>query len=163
EGLDDTRERRLLQLEITLQLASALGSVRGYAAAETGEQLRRARTLCIALGQRTRRFNVEFGLCISGLVKGDLTAAAAHAAGMGAHAERGGKAELVDSCLAKGMIQTQMGRFAEARKEIEAAVALSDPRSDAPHLRTHALNPGIYSRLYLAHVLSFLGDCDAAL
>jgi tetratricopeptide (TPR) repeat protein len=61
------------------------------------------------------------------------------------------------------MVKMQMGRFKEARTLLEKAVILSDPEHDAPHLQTHALNPGIYSRSYLAHVLSFLGCSDDAL
>jgi predicted ATPase/class 3 adenylate cyclase len=163
EVLEETRERQKLRLAIILQLASALGSARGFAAAETTEQLSRARALCIALGERRHRCAVEFGLCISELVKGDLAGASARAQAMYPHAQRGGTAQLIDAHLANGMTRMQMGRFEEARALLEKAVALCNPRVDAPHLQTHGLNPGIYCRSYLAHVLAFLGNCDAAL
>lgn len=163
DGLDNRREHQLLELEITLQLASALGSVRGYAATETEEQFSRAQSLCVSLDDKTRRFNANFGLFISGLVKGDLVGANELAQELYKHAKENQKASFVDACLANGMIQMQMGHFAKARALLEKAVRLSAPEIDAPHLQTHALNPGIYSRSYLAHVLSFLGYSDDAL
>jgi class 3 adenylate cyclase/tetratricopeptide (TPR) repeat protein len=152
-----------LKLRLTMQLASALGSIRGVADQDVEKAYLQARALCGELGESGTRFSIEFGLMMASFVKGDLWGADRIAKSLFALAEHHPKKPLVDAYLANGMVQMQFGRFEEARAVLEKAAALSCPARDEPHLFTHGLNPGIFCRSYLAHVLAFMGDVDQAL
>jgi tetratricopeptide (TPR) repeat protein len=69
---------------------------------------------------------------------------------------------LVDALLAGGMVQYQSGDLEGARKSLEAAVALSRPEVDEPHVLTHGQNPGVFCASYLARTLWLLGYPDQA-
>src|SRR5262249_17322011 len=58
--LSDDDDHRRLELELTMQLATALGAVRSYAP-EVEKRYLRARDLCIELDRGDLRFPVEFG------------------------------------------------------------------------------------------------------
>src|SRR5262249_55531111 len=104
-----------LELELTMELATALGAVRSYAP-EVEKWYLRARDLCVELDRADLRFSVEFGLTISKFVRGDLEEADAYARELFEHASRHPRRPLVDAYLANGMIRTQQGRFEEARE-----------------------------------------------
>jgi class 3 adenylate cyclase/tetratricopeptide (TPR) repeat protein len=159
--LPDDRERRQLELELTMELATALGAIRSFAP-EVEKQYLRARDLCVELDRTDLRFSVEFGLTICKFVKGDLQAADGYGAGLLAHAQQHPDKPLVDAYLAKGMIRTQQGRFEEARELFMEGAELSRPELDQPHFFTHGLNPGIYCNSYLANVLAYMGRAREA-
>jgi class 3 adenylate cyclase/tetratricopeptide (TPR) repeat protein len=161
-NVPDDSERRQLELELTMELATALGAVRSYAP-EVEKQYLRARDLCIQLDRADLRFNVEFGLTISHFVRGDLERAHSYAVGLFEHARQHPKNPLVDAYLANGMIRTQQGRFEEARDLLSTGVALTRPELDQPHFFTHGLNPGVYCSSYLANVLAYMGRASEAL
>jgi hypothetical protein len=160
--LPNTRERRLLELELTMELASTLGPVRGQAAPEVENQYLRARELCIELGETRRRFNIEFGLMFSNLVKGDLDRANQFAQGLFAHADHHPSKPYVDAYLGNGMVTFQQGRFAECRGFLEKGAALAHPERDQPHFFTHGQNPGLFCRSYLAQTLAFMAEWQEA-
>ncbi len=155
--------RLALELELTMQLAAALGSTQGYAAPEVERKYMRAGSLCDALGKTLLRFNVDFGLMLSNLVKGDLRSAGRFAQALMQSSEQHPDQPRVDAYLANGMVQMNMGRFDEARTLLERGVALTRPEFDEPHFFTHGQNPGIFCRSYLAHALAFMGRADDAI
>jgi tetratricopeptide (TPR) repeat protein len=158
---DDDEHRRLeLELELTMQLATALGAIRSYAP-EVEKRYLRARDLCIELNRADLRFPVEFGLTISKFVKGDLEGADSYARELFDHASRHPSKPFVDAYLANGMIRTQQGRFEEARNFFTKGAELTRPELDLPHF-THGLNPGIYCNAYLANVLAYMGRAQEA-
>src|SRR5262249_41167496 len=141
---------RRLELELTMELASALGAVRGYAAPKVEHQYRKARDLCLELANTALRFNVEFGLMISHLVNGDLESADLFATGLPDFAEYHPNKPLADAYLAQGMVKVQQGRFEEARDLLRQAITFTRPEDDQPHFFSHGENPGILCRSYLA-------------
>ena len=160
--LPDNRERTLQELELTMELASALGTVSGYAAPEAERQYLRARELCVELTETSVRFNVEFELMFSVFVRGDLERASELAGGLFEHAEHHLSKPFVDAFLANGMVAMHQGRFRESRELLEKGVALAHPETDQPSFFTHGQNPGVFCRSYLAQVLAFLGEWHAA-
>jgi class 3 adenylate cyclase/tetratricopeptide (TPR) repeat protein len=156
-------EYRQLELELTMELASALGAVRGYAAPTVERQYLKARDLCLDLGNSNLRFNAEFGLMISNLVKGDLKSADEFAKPLFEHAEHHPNKPHVDAYLANGMVKMQQGRLQEARSLLEKGAKLACPEEDGPHFFTHGQNPGILCRSYLAHALAFMGHSQEAI
>jgi hypothetical protein len=161
--LPDDTEHRQLELELTIELASALGAVRGYAAPTVEKQYLKALDLCLDLGNASLRFNVEFGLMISRLVKGDLKSADEFAKPLFEHAEHHPNKPHVDAYLANGMVKMQQGRLHEARSLLDKGAKLACPETDEPHFFTHGQNPGILCRSYLAHALAFMGHCQEAI
>jgi class 3 adenylate cyclase/tetratricopeptide (TPR) repeat protein len=161
--LPHNNERRQLELELTIELASALGAVRGYAAPTVEKQYLKALDLCSDLGNASLKFNVGFGLMISRLVKGDLDSADEFAKPLFDHADHHPKKPLVDAYLANGMVRMQQGRLQEARSLLENGAKLSRPEEDEPHFFTHGQNPGILCRSYLAHALAFIGHSREAI
>jgi len=156
-------DRSQLELELTIELAAALGAVLGYAAPKVESQYVKARELCLLHGNAKLRFNVEFGLVISNVVKGDFNGAEVFAQWLVKNAEVRGNGPDPDAYLAMGMVRMQQGRFAEARNLLETGARLTTPDQDEPHFFTHAQNPGILCRSYLAHALAFLGESRAAI
>jgi class 3 adenylate cyclase/tetratricopeptide (TPR) repeat protein len=161
--LPDDRERLILELELTMELASALGTVSGYAAPEAESQYARARELCVELGEKSVRFNVEFGLMFSVFVKGDLERASGIAKELFEHAEYHPNQPYVDAFLANGMIRMHQGRLEESRDLLQRGIALADPERDQPHLFTHGQNPGVFCCCYLAWVLALMGKWREAI
>ncbi len=73
--LADCGDRAQQELALQAPLASAFTAVKGYAAAETGKVLIRARELCREVGDTPQMFEVLYGMWAHIYVAGDLHAA----------------------------------------------------------------------------------------
>ena len=162
EGVNDPVDRKRLELDLTLELAAALRSLHGYAAPTAEAQYRKARELSEALGDLSRRFNIEWGLMQCNYVKGEMEETVRIAGGLFEHARRHPDRPLVDAHLADGMVNFQLGNFEAARDSFEQGLALSEPETDQPHFFTHGQNPGTFCASFLAYTLWFLGFPDRA-
>lgn len=151
-----------LELDLTLGLATALRSLRGYAASEVEQLVLRARELCAQSRDETNRFSVEWELFQCNLVKGDIDAAHKIALDLFGHAERHPARPRVDAYLADGMAKFPRGDFLGACASFKQGLALCRPQSDEPHHFTHGQNPGLFCQSYLAHAYCFLGYLDQA-
>jgi class 3 adenylate cyclase/tetratricopeptide (TPR) repeat protein len=151
-----------LELDLTLALATALRSLRGYGAPEVEARLLRARELMAQGGDATSRFNVEWELFQCRIVRGDIDRALEIAGGLFDHASQHPHRPLVDAYLANGMAKFHLGDFEGANTFFGQGVALTHPETDQPHYFTHGQNPGCFCLSYLAHTQCFLGYPDQA-
>src|SRR5262249_50445046 len=101
--LPHDRERKVIELELSMELAAALATVRGYTAPEVERQYLYARQLCERLGEKSARFNVEFGLMASNLIRGDIDRASGFAKRLFEYADDHPAKPHVDAYLANGM------------------------------------------------------------
>ena len=146
-----------LELDLTLSLATALRSLRGYGAPEVEARLLRARELIARGGDATSLFNVEWELFQCRIVRGDIDRALQIAGGLFEYASQHPHRPLVDAHLANGMARFHLGDFEGASAFFGQGVALTHPETDQPHYFTHGQNPGCFCLSYLAHTQCFLG------
>lgn len=163
DDIDDVAERRQLELELVMQLGTALRATHGYAATDVEKVYLRARALSKQVGETPERFNVEWGLMQFFLVRGNLETAREVAKTLFEHAQRHqDRPLLMDAHLANGMVEFHLGNFVEARKHLELGSALYRPGEDQPRLFTHGQVPRVFCRSYLAWTLWILGYPDQA-
>ena len=160
--LDDTSTRHNLERDLTMELAVAVRSIRGYAHPEVEDRYLRALELSQQTANFQNRFNVEWGLMQCNLVKGNLGRANKYAKSLLQHVDHHPDKPRVDVHLAEGMVRFHLGDFEGARVSFERGAALTVPARDQPHFFTHGQNPGTFCLSYLAWALWFLGYPDAA-
>jgi class 3 adenylate cyclase len=156
-------ERPALELDLVLTQAMALRSIRGYSSIEVEQRLARARVLCMACGDFSNRFSVEWGLFQCTIVKGDVDGARAFAADLlehAKHAEHDPGQSLIDAHLANGMVAFNAGEFETAMKFHETGAGLCRPESDQPRFLTHGQNAGLFCLSYLARAQCVVGHLD---
>jgi class 3 adenylate cyclase len=128
-------ETRLLALQLTLQLASALTALRGYAAPETFAAFESARHLAEGVTDAASLYPVLSGLKAFYMVRGPLGEARRLGERLLALAERAGDAALLrDARRRMGWCLTCMGELAEGeallRRVVEGAPANPGPGND---------------------------------
>jgi DNA-binding winged helix-turn-helix (wHTH) protein/tetratricopeptide (TPR) repeat protein len=164
DRLPDGHER--LEHELKLQLARgvALQSTRGYGAAEVQGAYERAGQLCQRLGETPQLFPALMGLWSFAVGRGEwqrsLELAEKNLRLAQSIAE---PAQLARSWRGLGHVQYFLGRFDDARENLERAIALttdSEPRLDT---FTYMSNIGVEARSALAWTLELIGYPDQAL
>lgn len=131
-GLSDDGYRRTTELDLVRALARALQSVRGFAAPETEAQYLRARDLCDAYGNTGHAFEIEWGLFLARLVKGQLSDAEKNTERMFTLARHDHPSELSDAHLARGMVRMNAGQFRLARLALTRGMDLLVDGPDSP-------------------------------
>src|SRR5262249_16630373 len=122
----EARPRRELTLQIGL--ARAFASVEGWAAPATGTAYRRARELCLELGEQERLYSVLYGLWAHDRDAGRYAPAIRTAGELIELSEQHGKiAALLAGHSALAATLTFMGSWAEAHRHAERCIALYDP------------------------------------
>jgi class 3 adenylate cyclase/tetratricopeptide (TPR) repeat protein len=117
-------DARLLALQLTLQLGSALTALRGYAAAETFSAFERARSLAEGVTDAASLYPVISGLKAFYMVRGPLPEARRLGERLLALAERAGDAALLrDARRRMGWCLTCMGELAEGEALLRQVVA----------------------------------------
>lgn len=159
--LGKSDERSLLELELTLELATVLRSLHGYAAPKAEKQYLRARQNAPLSLHPSKRFSIEWGLFQCYFVKGDIEASGEIADQLLNIAAEDAE-QMADARIAQGMVRHLRGDLVGARGSFEAASTLTRPATDAPHFFTHGQNPGVFCTSYLARTLWFLGYADDA-
>lgn len=149
-----------LELELTLSCAMAMRSVRGYSAPEVEEMLLQAREMAAACGDFGARFSVDWGLFQCTIVKGDVEAAQARAAGLLELAGPQPGEARIDSYLAKGMAAFCAGEFVPSIEYHELGAAMCRPETDPPRVLTHGQNAGLFCLSYMARTQCMVGRLD---
>ena len=160
--LPDVRPARELTLQIGL--GSALTSVEGYAAPATGAAYRRARELCLDLGDRKHLFPVMYGLANFYLAAGQFQKARHAAEEFVEFAEKQkepGPLLAAQACL--GAIQTFMGAWSDAHESFEKCIGLYDLSRDASLKIEYAEDPCVVASVFNSFCLWNLGYPDRAL
>lgn len=121
---EEAEETRLLSLQLTLQLASALTALRGYAASETFAAFEQARRLAEGVTDAASLYPVLSGLKAFYMVRGPLTEARRLGERLLALAQRAGDPALVrDAQRRMGWCLTCMGELAAGEALLRQVVA----------------------------------------
>ena len=163
-GLPDGLERQRRELGLQLALGQASIAARGFAAPETGRAYTRARDLCRELGDVPELFPALYGRSVHHLVRGELAVAHEAARELLRSAEdRGDAAARVTGHRTVGAALCQLGRLAESRDHLEAALALYDPVRDRSSTLVYAIDSRVVCLSWLSLVLVVLGYPEQAL
>jgi class 3 adenylate cyclase len=123
-GEQGDEEVRLLSLQLTLQLGTALTALRGYAARETFEAFEAARRLAEGVTDAASLYPVLSGLKAFYMVRGPLPEARRRGERLLALAERGGNpAHLRDARRRMGWCLTCLGELAAGRALLRQVVS----------------------------------------
>ncbi len=152
-------ERRRLQVAY----GNALIAARGFGAMETTEAFARARELALREKDAPERLAADFGVWVGSIVRGELSAMRSHAETFLGDVEAN-----LDSpgagvaYRAAGSTHWFAGEYAEAREQLERAVALFQPGRDDELAFRFGHDWGVAAMLYLALVLWAMGDIGRA-
>jgi predicted ATPase len=151
------------RLKLQTSYGQAMLHARGYSAPETTAAFARARELTAGIEDPTERFSVYFGLWAGSFVSGDV--AATREITDIILREVAARPQTPEACTAfrlNGNANWIVGNFAEARVQLERALAMFDPERDADLVVRFAQDVGVAIRAYLAVVLWSLGEVDRA-
>ena len=163
ERIPEGHERLEHELQIRLALGAALQSTKGYGAEEVQQAYQRAGELCQRLGETPHLFPALMGLWSFAVGRGEWQRSLELAERNLRLAQSiAAPAQLARSWRGLGHVQYFLGRFDEARENLERAIALtadSEPRLDT---FTYMSNIGVEARSALAWTLELIGYPDQA-
>jgi predicted ATPase len=156
--------RRQQSRRLHAAYGNALIAARGFGARETTEAFARARELAVREKDAPERLVADFGVWVGSIVRGELATMRAHAATFLGDVEANPESpEAGIAHRAAGSTHWFAGEYAEARAQLERAVALFQPGRDDDLAFRFGHDPGVAAMLYLALVLWSLGDIERAL
>lgn len=146
----DEHRRRVLELKLQTSLGGALMGIKGYTAPETTAAFRRARALCLELGDMDQLLRVIWGQFTSQFAGGCIPQALSEAQELLRLSERlGDAAGRRIGHAGVGASLLHLGRLPEARGHLEEAI-----RIHLPNAREAAL---LYGQCGEVTALSYLG------
>ncbi|MFU0507498.1 adenylate/guanylate cyclase domain-containing protein [Pseudaminobacter sp. NGMCC 1.201702] len=163
DSLPPGSEKDWKELALQTAIGTALISVHGYAAPQTGAAYDRARVLCQKFGDAAALHATLSGEFVYHFVRGDyemmrqLTKDARETAG-----RTGDDALLLAGHRMGGMTAMHFGSFMEAEREFETILRLYDPARHRPPPVLYVHDPKISALAYLAIVKWILGNPDQA-
>jgi DNA-binding SARP family transcriptional activator/predicted ATPase len=157
-SLPQTRSRDGQELEILILLGAALVSTQGYAATEVGRVYDRARLLCEFLSARQPYFPVLWGSWVFHVVRANFQTAREFATRFRHLADGCGNTTLIAAGhFMMGCTLFHVGKPAEARQEVAAALESYDPQHYPFLLHEYGPELGVFCQCYFAHCLWILG------
>jgi predicted ATPase len=163
-ALPDFGERAQEELALQAPLASALTSAKGWAAAETGRAIMRARELCGKIGDTPQMFEVLYGVWNYFYVSGDLHAALELAEeGFELVQHEGKRTRLAAAHSMLGQNFLSLGRFDTAHDHLEKSIAIYEPEEDRSLGFVYGEDPEIMSLGFLMWALWFKGFPEQAM
>ncbi len=150
------------ELQLHTSLGVCLVASQGYPASRVWGIYERAVDLCRQLGRATEP-PILRALAIASLTSGDLRRA--HALGeelRAIHARTGEAVVQVEAEYVLGVSCFWLGRFAESRSHLEAALAAYNPQTRSTHISLYAQDPKAICLARLAWTWCYLGHPDRA-
>jgi predicted ATPase len=161
--LPDTAARAQQELGLQLTLGVPLIATEGYAAPDVGRVYRRARELCVRLGDTPEISQVLWGLWTFYTLRGELATALETAEEFLRLAERLPYPGLaIRGHWAMEITYLHLGQYSQANDHFEKALRLYSPERHLDDAFLYALNPGVAMRCFAAWALWFLGYPDQA-
>ena len=154
--------QRLTQLHVAY--GNALFTARGFGAPETTEAFARARESASGDRDAPGRLAADYGLWVGSYVRGELPSMRAHAAAFLSDVE--GKPDSPEAGIAYricGVTHQFAGEYAEARENLERALALFQPGRDDDLAFRFGLDVGFTVLICSAIALWPLGEVERAL
>ena len=142
---------------------NALIAARGFGAPETTEAFARARELAWREKDAPERLAADYGLWVGNYARGELSGMRAHAETFLGDVEANPDSpEAGVAHRAAGSTHWFAGEYAEAREQLERALALFQPGRDDDLAFRFGQDAGVAAMLYLGLVLWPLGDIGRA-
>ncbi|HKD40073.1 MAG TPA: hypothetical protein VKB87_07260, partial [Myxococcaceae bacterium] len=164
ESLPRGAERDQCELELLIALGASLLAAKGYTASEVGRVYTRARSLCEHTGRADQHLAALWGSFLFHIVRAELQEARELSLQFLGLAKREENPTLLAvGHLALGASLFHLGESAQARENLEQAMARDDPDRDRFQLLAFGPDVGVFCLSYVAHVLWFLGYPDQAL
>ena len=139
------------ELEINIMLGAAHRIISGFASDATEACFTHARAICDRVGTAAERMTVLRGLWMCHFTRGELAAARELAEqSIAIAAQDGDEASMMLGRWMLGTILFWQGEFMLARRELDSALGLYEPRSQRHQLLSAQLDPGIAAMGYLA-------------
>jgi class 3 adenylate cyclase/predicted ATPase/ABC-type transport system involved in cytochrome c biogenesis ATPase subunit len=163
EGLASGPQQRLSQLRIQLAYGQALIHTRSWGAAETTAAFARARELATGIEDLAERFVAYWGIWAGCYVRAELAPMRELADALLNDAKQmpGSPEECVARRLA-GETCWFAGDYTSARDYYEQALAIYDPKRDAPLVHRFAQDIGVTAMVFLALASWPLGEVERA-
>jgi predicted ATPase len=156
------RIRDEYELSVMISLGAALIATKGYAAPEVEAAFDRARTLCEAIGDTPQLFPALWGLWSFHIVRASHPASLELSQQLNHIAGRD-PGLLLEAHRAQGSTLLYMGEIRKARRHLEKAVELYDPRYHSGHTYQYGQNPLVACMSSLAFVFWTLGHPESSL
>ena len=161
EELPQDKTRLELELQLQQSLANASIAAKGFGAPQTIVAFNRALDLCKELGSGPQIFAVLNGLVGAHLMGGEIQKARAVAQDLLALAtERNDKTALLMGHRVLGMSLFMLGELAQAKRELQEAMALYNPEQHAPLALIFSHDFKATAQVYLGVVTALCGDID---
>ena len=158
----DHDSRRRHELELQIALGNALTAATGYTGTQTDAAFRRARELCLEVGDTVQLVRVTWGQFTGHFAGGRQRPALAVAKELQALSERLGDAGGRQMGYASvGVSLLHLGSFAEARTQFEIALAI-DTASEREWTHLYGQSGRVTALAYMSLDLLLLGFLDAA-
>ena len=159
--VEAAHRQRLTQLHVAH--GNALIAARGFGAAETAEAFAKARKSAAGDKDAPERLAAHYGLWAGNFVRGELSAMRAHAETF--LGDVGPRPNSPEACVAHrcaGATCWFAGDYAQARDNLERALALFQPGRDDDLAFRFGPDPGVLAMHYLALTLWPMGDIERA-
>jgi predicted ATPase len=164
EELPQDRTRLELELQLQQSLANASIAAKGFGAAETIVAFNRALVLCKELGNTPQIFAVLNGLVGAHLMNGEIQEARAAAQDLLARAsESNDTTGLLMGHRVLGMSLFMLGELTQAKRELQDAMALYDPKQHAPLALVFAHDFKATAQVYLGVATALSGEAGAGI
>jgi tetratricopeptide (TPR) repeat protein len=164
DRLAQGHERLEHELQLRLATGAALQSTKGYGAPEVQEAYERAGQLCQQLGETPHLFPALMGLWSFAVGRGEWTRSLELAEKNLRLAQSIAEpAQLARSWRSLGHVQYFLGRFDDARENLERAIAVTGESEPRLNTFTYMSNSGVEARSALAWTLEMIGYPDQAL
>jgi len=159
----DGEARDRLELGLEILRGAAARAVKGFASSDAERAFARARELAEKVGDLARIIDARRGLFSCYYARGALSRAGEQA---GEVAALGQKIDDANSRMLGhwmlGCVAFWQGHFLAARKELEEAYALYDPKMQRPKTLAMQIDPGVNALVHQGWVLSILGQVEEA-
>jgi predicted ATPase len=158
-----TPEHVQRELSLQLGLGVPLSLTKGMSAPEVETTYKRARELCLRVGENRQLFSVLLGLRRVYFMRGEPQTALELGAQLLALAQRQDPSLLPRAHLMLGEILYTLGEFAQAREHLEQGIAVYDTQQERPHVLVYGIDSGVGCLSYGAIILWLLGHPDQSL
>ena len=162
--LPDTRENQ--QRELALQIALGRGLIDSISSAsdEAHTAFKRARELCLALGETTELLPILYGLQVYHFTRGEPDTVIGYAREiLGLGARTGNRQALMLGERVAGSAYFMTGQLAEARSAYDNLLLLYDPDVDGGMVSGTARDPMVAGCMFQSIVMTVMGYPDQAL
>jgi predicted ATPase len=164
ETLPNSSERAEQELALQLPLSVTYRITKGYAAAEVGHSLGRARALCQQLGKTEMLGSVLWGLYAFNFVRSNLHEGLKLGQELLSIAQKLQNPTLSQQAQhALGTSLSSMGALEQGLEHLEQAVALDDAGQRHALVNLVGLDLGLFCRVWSAQIMWHLGYLDRSL